>query len=319
MEDLLAALRAAAEPTRLRLLALAARGSFYVTELCEILGQSQPRLSRHLKLMTDAGLLERIPEGANVWYALPAGARGDLARDLAARLPSDDALLAADRREAARVVAERARAASESFRKQGVDWDEIRALDLPAEMVEKTLLEHLPDVGLGRMVDIGTGTGRMLELLASRIESGTGIDASKAMLALARARLAREGLGHCGVRQADMYRLPLADSSCDLALMQMVLHYAEDPEGAIAEAARVLRPGGRLLVIDLLAHTRQEIVQRFAHRWPGFGRDSVEKMLIANGLRPGPMLTVKAALPVAIWPSERLAAATPEQFAELAV
>lgn len=319
VEDLLAALRAAAEPTRLRLLALAGRGSFYVTELCEILGQSQPRLSRHLKLMTDAGLLERIPEGANVWYALPAGAGGDFARTLVARLPTDDPLLAADRREAARVVAERARAASESFRKQGVDWDEMRALDLPAEAVENTLLKHLPDVGLGRMIDIGTGTGRMLELLASRIDSGIGIDASKAMLALARARLAREALWHCGVRQADMYRLPLADSSCDLAVMQMVLHYAEDPEGAIAEAARVLRPGGRLLVIDLLAHTRHEIVQRFAHRWPGFGRDSVEKMLIANGLRPGPMLTVKAALPVAIWPSERLAAATPEQFAELAV
>jgi len=319
VEDLLAALRAAAEPTRLRLLALAARGAFCVTELCEILGQSQPRLSRHLKLMTDAGLLERIPEGANVWYALPTGAGGGLARDLAARLPADDPLLAADRREAARVVAERARAASESFRKQGADWDEMRALDLPAQAVESSLLAHLPASGLGRLVDIGTGTGRLLELLAPRVDSGIGIDASKAMLALARARLAREGLSHCSVRQADMYRLPLADASCDLAVMQMVLHYAEDPDGAIAEAVRVLRPGGRLLVIDLLAHKRHEIVQRFAHRWPGFGRDAMERMLAANGMRPSAMLTIKAALPVAIWPSQRTASATTKRVAELAV
>jgi ubiquinone/menaquinone biosynthesis C-methylase UbiE len=319
VEDLLAALRAAAEPTRLRLLALTARGAFCVTELCEILGQSQPRLSRHLKLMADAGILERIPEGANVWFALPAGAVGGLARDLAARLPTDDALLAADRREAARVVAERARVASETFRKQGADWDEMRALELPAQMVEDSLLAHLPSGGLGRLVDIGTGTGRLLELLAPRIDSGIGIDASKAMLALARARLAREGVGHCSVRQADMYRLPLTDASCDVAVMQMVLHYAEDPDGAIAEAARVLRPGGRLLVIDLLAHKRQDTVRRFAHRWPGFGRDAVEQMLAANGLRPGSMLTIKAALPVAIWPAERTAAVAAKKLAEMAV
>ena len=136
MDRLLLALRAAAEPTRLRLLALAARGEFCVMEFTEILGQSQPRLSRHLKLLCDAGLLERVPEGANVWFALPGGTDLALVRDLLARLPPDDPILETDRRQAARVLAERARVASDSFRRQGADWDEMRALDLPAAEVE---------------------------------------------------------------------------------------------------------------------------------------------------------------------------------------
>ena len=131
MERLLASLRAAAEPTRLRLLALAGRGAFCVSEFTEILGQSQPRLSRHLKLLCDCGLLDRVREGANVWFTLPHGDAGALARDLVARLPDDEPILETDRRQAARVLAERARVASESFRRQGADWDEMRALDLP--------------------------------------------------------------------------------------------------------------------------------------------------------------------------------------------
>ena len=212
MERLLASLRAAAEPTRLRLLALASRGPFCVTEFTEILAQSQPRLSRHLKLLCDCGLLERVREGANVWFALPSGCHVSLARELLARLPDDDPILEADRRQAARVLAERARAASESFRRQGADWDEMRALDLPAHKVEAALLRLVPEAGAGRLIDIGTGTGRVLELLAPRVTQGLGVDASRAMLALARARLARAGLTHCAVRLADMYRLPLADA-----------------------------------------------------------------------------------------------------------
>src|SRR3954465_12078129 len=231
MEHLLASLRAAAEPTRLRLLALAARGTFCVTDFTEILGQSQPRLSRHLKLLCDCGLLERVREGANVWFALPTGADGGLPRELVARLPPDDPILEADRRQAARVLAERARIASESFRNKGADWDEMRALDLPAQAVEDALLRLAPSVERGRLLDIGTGTGRVLELLAPHFRQGLGVDASKQMLALARARLSQPGLGHCAVRLADMYRLPLADASFDTAVLQMVLHYAEDPAG----------------------------------------------------------------------------------------
>ena len=301
MERLLANLRAVAEPTRLRLLALAARGSFCVMEFTEILGQSQPRLSRHLKLLCDSGLLDRVREGANVWFALPQGEDGALARDLIARLPGDDAILESDRRQAARVLAERARIASESFRSKGADWDEMRALDLPAQAVETALLGLAPDDADGRLLDIGTGTGRVLELLAPHFRQAVGVDASKPMLALARARLAKPGLAHCSVRLADMYRLPLADASFDTAVLQMVLHYAEDPAGAVAEAARVLRPGGRLIVIDLASHARDDLTAKRAHRWPGFSDTSIHRLLSAAGLNPGAAVTIPGPLDVRVW------------------
>jgi len=298
MDPLLTALRAAAEPTRLRLLALAARGAFCVMEFTEILGQSQPRLSRHLKLLCDAGLLERVREGANVWFGLPSDA--GLIQELLARLPEDDPVLSADRRGAARVLAERARVASESFRRQGADWDEMRALGLPAADVEAAVLRLLPGSRLGRMLDIGTGTGRMLELLAPRISAGLGVDASRAMLALARARLAKPALAHCAVRQADMYRLPLS-GGYDVVLLQMVLHYAEDPGAALAEAARVLAPGGRLVVVDIAKHGRSDLVARLAHRWPGFDDDEMQAAFDQVGLTPAAPLRVPGPLEVRLW------------------
>ncbi len=309
MDPLLAALRACAEPTRLRLLALAARGAFCVVELTEILGQSQPRLSRHLKLLCDAGVLERVREGANVWFGLPPEA--GLVQDILSRLPEDDPVLAADRRAAARVLAERARVASESFRRQGADWDEMRALGLPAVDVEEALLALLPGPRLGRVLDIGTGTGRLLELLAPRVQSGLGVDASRAMLALARARLARTGLGHVSVRQADMYRLPLA-GYFDVIVLQMVLHYAEDPAAALAEAARVLAPGGRLIVIDLAGHDRDALLGRLAHRWPGFDDATMCGLLAGAGVVPGAPAVVPGPIDVKLWPATMpFPAATP--------
>ncbi len=319
MDALLAALRAAAEPTRLRLLALAARGAFCVTELTEILGQSQPRLSRHLKLLCESGLLSREREGANAWFALPTGPDGALAREIAAHLAENDAILEADRRQAARVLAERARAANERFRRQGADWDEMRALDLPAPAVEAALLSLIPENDGARLLDIGTGTGRVLELLAPRVAQGLGVDASKAMLALARARLARGGLTHCGVRLADMYRLPLADASFDIAVLQMVLHYAEDPAGVLAEASRVLRPDGRLIVIDLARHGRDDIAAKLAHRWPGFSDAAMAELLAEAGLSDDPPLAVPGPLEVRLWPATRRADATASLFHALAV
>lgn len=303
MEDVLTALRACAEQTRLRLLALAARGAFCVMEFTEILGQSQPRLSRHLRLLGEAGLLEREREGANVWFSLPGAdtVPGSLARGVLAQLPPDDPVLAADRRQAARVLAERARIASESFRKKGADWDEMRALDLPAAAVEQALLDLLPAASLGRMLDVGTGTGRMLELLAPRISNGLGVDASRAMLALARARLAKPGLTHCIVRLADMYRLPLPDGGIDLVVLQMVLHYAEDPAAALAEAARVLRPGGRLVVVDLAAHDRAAAIQRLAHRWPGFADAAMHALFTDAGLSTARTVSVPGPMTVCLW------------------
>ena len=319
MEDLLASLRAAAEPTRLRLLALAGRGAFCVTDFTEILGQSQPRLSRHLKLLCDCGLLDREREGANVWFALPHGEAGALARDLVARLPDDDPILEADRRLAARVLAERARAASESFRRQGADWDEMRALDLPAAAVEEALLRLVPEPDAGRLLDIGTGTGRVLELLAHHISQGIGVDASKAMLALARSRLARADLTHCSVRLADMYRLPLQENSFDIAVLQMVLHYAEDPPGVLAEAARVLRPGGRLLVVDLARHEQDAVLTRFAHRWPGFDDAAMRSLLGDAGFETTEVLDIPGPLAVRIWVATRAADAPVAQSRELAI
>jgi SAM-dependent methyltransferase len=309
METLLTELRACAESTRLRILALTARGSFCVMEFTEILGQSQPRLSRHLRLLCEAGLLERLREGANVWFALPPSdsQAGGLVRAVLERLPEDDDTLAADHRQAARVLAERARIASESFRRTGADWDEMRALDLPAQAVEAAVLAALPRTGpqqsIGRLLDIGV------------VVAATGIDASRAMLALARSRLSKPGMTHCSVRLADMYRLPMADATFDVVVLQMVLHYAEDPEGAIAEAARVLRPGGTLLVIDLALHAVTPASSRLAHRWPGFADARIVTMFDSAGLTAGDVTAVPGAgaLEVRLWSALRtpaLAAAT---------
>jgi SAM-dependent methyltransferase len=315
MEHLLSGLRACAEPTRLRILALVARGTFCVMEFTEILGQSQPRLSRHLRLLGEAGLLERTREGANVWFALPApeSDAGSLARAVLARLPEDDQVLAADRRQAARVLAERARIATESFQKRGAEWDEMRALELPAADVESALLDLLPQ-RMGKLLDIGTGTGQMLELLAPRISAGIGLDASRAMLALARARLSRPGLTHCAMRLGDMYRLPMPDASFDHVVLQMVLHYAEDPKAALAEAVRVLRPGGTLVVIDLAPHDNADCLTRLAHRWPGFS-DARMAELFGTELATPEAVVVPGPLEVRLWSAQRHAA--PVEFSLL--
>ena len=304
MQDVLSQLRGAAEPTRLRLLALCARGAWCVTELVAILGQSQPRLSRHLKLLVEAGLLTRSPEGANAWFQMAPDA--DLARQILARLPEEDPLLAADRRAAARLAAERARIASDSFRSHGADWDETRALGLPAEALETALLQALPKGRLGRLLDIGCGTGGLLEKLSPRIEEGLGVDASRDMLALARSRLTERGLTHIAVRQADMYRLPLPDAAFDAVTLHMVLHYAEDPAAALAEAARVLRPGGRLLILDLAPHERTDLLTSYAHRWPGFDDAAIGGWLGGAGCTAPRVSTIPAGLALRLWSAERL-------------
>jgi SAM-dependent methyltransferase len=306
MDTLLAQLRAAAEPTRLRLLALCARGAWCVSDLVAILGQSQPRLSRHLKLLAEAGLLERIPEGANAYFRVPETA--DLARSLIARLPEEEPLLAADRRAAARLAAERARAASDAFRREGADWDEMRALGLPSDAVEGAILAALPS-RVGRLLDIGTGTARLPELLAPRAEAVVGIDASREMLALARARLAERSLGgSVAVRQADMYRLPFADLAFDTVTLQMVLHYAEDPAAVLAEAVRVLAPGGLLLVVDLAPHGLAEVMTRHAHRWPGFDDAALAGWSGSAGAAAQRLRELPGPVPVRLWTIRRIPA-----------
>jgi ArsR family transcriptional regulator len=254
-----------------------------------------------LRLLTEAGLLERTREGVNAWYVLAQGDMGGLARDVLRRADTEDPVLAADRRGAARVLAERAREASEKFRRAGADWDEMRALDLPAAEVEAALLSLLGDARLGRALDVGTGTGRLLELLAPRLECGLGIDASRTMLALARVRLAKPEFSNLSVRLADMYALPLHDAAFDTVLLQMVLHYAEDPAQVIAEAARVLAPGGRLVIVDLAAHDRADLRERLAHRALGFSDEAVDALVADAGLRAVRAVSVPGPLSVRIW------------------
>jgi len=306
MEQVLAQLRAAAEPTRLRLLALCGAAQLCVSDLVEVLGQSQPRLSRHLRLLTEAGLLERVPEGPHVYFRLPAaGAAAELARTLLGQLPADDAQLAADARAAARLAADRARAATASFTRDGADWEEARALGLATSDIEAKLLNLLPRARAGSFLDIGTGTGRLLQVMAPRVDQALGIDASKAMLALARARISEKKLTNCSVRLADMYRLPLADGSFDLVALQMVLHHAADPAAALAEAARVLAPCGTLVVVDLARHGRA-----LGHQHPGFSREQVTRWLEAADMAPARFGIVGGQLDVAIWTATRVAAAT---------
>jgi len=307
MKTLLRQLRAAAEPTRLRLLSLAAENELCVAELTQILRQSQPRLSRHLKLLADADLLERTRDGSHVFFRLPDSQAGRLVRTLLARIADDDATRQADRRQAARVVAERARLASESFRRDGADWDELRALRLPASAIEAALLAALPDRA-GRVLDIGTGTGRLLEVLAPRAEEMVGVDASRAMLALARDRIARRKL-KASVRLGDMYRLPFEARGFDTVTLQMVLHYADDPAAALAEAARMVAPGGRLAVVDLAPHARTDMMRARAHVHAGFEDDSISGWFAAAGLRPEGATPVAGPLEVRVWSAGRRVAA----------
>ncbi len=307
LDDFLAGLRAAAEPTRLRLLALCAEGELTVSELTEILGQSQPRVSRHLKLMVEAGLLERIREGTWAFYRLTGGDAGTrLGRRLVDMIPGDDAALALDRERLGAVKQARAGRAQAYFRKNAARWNEIRKLYVAEAEVEKALLEAMPMEGVGDFLDIGTGTGRILELFGDKVERGLGIDLSREMLALARANLERAGRRNCRVRHGDMYKLPVPSASFDAVAIHQVLHYADDTAAAIAEAARVLRQGGRLVIVDFAPHDLEFLRLEHAHRRLGFSDDEVEGWCRAAGLVPeGTVHLPGDPLTVTIWTVRR--------------
>ena len=307
LDRLLNALRAAGEITRLRLLALCADGELTVTELTRILGQSQPRVSRHLKLLCEAGLLERFQEGTWAFYRLaPDEAGGEIARLLCTQLADDDPTVARDRARLSDVKRARAERAARYFRDNAVRWDELRALYVSESEVEAALLDA---IGRGRresLLDIGTGTGRILELAADRFRRGVGVDLSYEMLQLARVRLADAALHHCQARHADMYRLPFADESFDTAVCHMVLHFADAPADAIAEAARVLKPGGCLILVDFAPHDYETLRSEHAHRRLGFAEREVAAWCRASGLQPrAPCLLPGDPLTVALWSAER--------------
>jgi ubiquinone/menaquinone biosynthesis C-methylase UbiE len=279
------ALKAAGEETRLRIVALLAEAELTVSDLTDILRQSQPRISRHLRLLAEAGLVERFREGS--WAFFRLGERGGaaaLARELAARLDPQDTTIARDRERLASVRAARAAAAQKYFARHAAEWDRIRKLHVADASVEEAIRAALADRPFRSLLDLGTGTGRMLELFGPDIERGLGLDMSLDMLALARARLDRAGLRHCSVRQGDIYNLPLAKDSFDVVIIHQVLHFLDDGARAISEAARVLRPSGRLLVVDFAPHDLEFLRDEHAHRRLGFAPETISGWLTAAGL-----------------------------------
>ncbi len=285
----LAALEAAGESTRLRLLALLAEAELTVSELVTILGQSQPRVSRHLKLLVEAGLVERHREGAWAFFtAADRGAGAALVRDILGRIDPEDAILRADGARLAEARRSRAAAAETYFAAQAPNWDRVRALHVSEERVEAAVLEAVGEAPVRALLDLGTGTGRMLEILAPRAARAVGIDGSHAMLNLARLRVERGSLRNVQLRQGDIYALPVERDGYDLVVVHQVLHYLDEPARALREAARVLRPGGRLLVVDFAPHADETLRVAHAHRRLGFARAEIDGFLRDAGLEPLP-------------------------------
>jgi ubiquinone/menaquinone biosynthesis C-methylase UbiE/DNA-binding transcriptional ArsR family regulator len=279
-------LKAAGESTRLRILALLAESELTVSDLTEILRQSQPRISRHLKLLAEADLVERHREGAWAFFRMAeSGASGEVARELIARLDAQDRIVTRDRERLAAVRQARADAAQDYFRAHAAQWDRIRKLHAPDEAVEAAIVSTLGEKPVRSLLDLGTGTGRMLELFGSSIERGLGIDMSKDMLSLARARLDRAGLKNCSVRQGDIYDVDVPDNTFDAVIIHQVLHFLTDGGRAIREAARVLAPGGRLLVIDFAPHDLEFLREEHAHHRLGFAPETVSQWMDAAGLK----------------------------------
>ena len=295
--------QALADPSRLRIVALLRNMELSVGELAQVLGQSQPRVSRHLRILADAGIVERRKEGSWVFLTLvDPGHSGPLFVLLDAW--ADGLTAGAFRDDAARLEAvrgDRAEAAARYFAVHAEAWDSIRSLHVAESEVERAIDEVLGDKPLGRLIDIGTGTGRMIELFGRRADQAVGVDRSSEMLRLARVKLEAAGIAS-SLRQGDMYALPLANHSADSVIIHQVLHYAPSPAAAIAEAARVLAPGGTLLVVDFAPHEREELRDRDAHVRLGFDDVSMTGWFNAAGLSVNHVEHLKGGeLTVTLW------------------
>jgi ubiquinone/menaquinone biosynthesis C-methylase UbiE len=311
----LAALRAIAEPTRLRIVALLQHGECSVTDLCEILGQSQPRISRHLRLLHEAGVITRHREGTWAFHRLantPA-----LSPLIAAAIPDrEDHTLRIDLERLGEVRVRRAAAADDHFAAVAPLWDTERSLLVGDDIIEARLLNTVGEGPFDTVVDVGTGTGRMLELLAQRARRLIGLDANHTMLSVARANLERAGIHHAELHHGDLHNPPVGVDGGDLVIVHQVLHHLDDPDRSLTHIARLVRPGGRLVIVDLAPHSDEKMRTHHAHRRLGFSTEQIDGWLAEAGcteptvdtLRPESGTTDR--LTVMIWTAERLAEAS---------
>jgi ubiquinone/menaquinone biosynthesis C-methylase UbiE len=297
-----------ADPTRLRILVLLRAMELSVGEIAQVLGQSQPRVSRHVKILIDAGLAERRKEGSWVFVSLGARARVEPLFQLLDRWSEldGDTPTAADAARLAAVRADRAAAAERYFASHAEEWDALRSLHVAESEVEAAIGRALDDASIGRLIDIGTGTGRMIELFGRGATQSLGIDRSPEMLRLARVKLAQAGLDAVELRQGDMYSLPLPSGSAETVIIHQVLHYAQNPAAAVSEAARLLTPGGRLLIVDFAPHEREELRSRDAHVRLGFADEAILKYFEEAGLQGRVVEHLKGGeLTVTLWLGEQ--------------
>lgn len=303
-------LRAAGEVTRARILALLAHGELSVGELTQVLNQSQPRLSRHLKFLTGAGLVERLPEGAWVFYRLPVEGRARALVDtLNAAIDPEDSDIRRDRARLAEVKSERAGAATEYFSRVADDWDKLRALHYSEADIEKAVLAAAGAGPFDLVIDFGTGTGRMLALFAAKARRVEGIDLSHQMLTVARSKLQEAGAGNASVRHGDATATPYPDDSASLVIIHQVLHFLDDPARALNEAARVLKPGGKLVVVDFAPHTLEHLRTDHAHRHLGVSEEDLERWGEKAGLAVKSAKTFRSpdgdkGIAVTVWSAE---------------
>ncbi|MBB5771012.1 ArsR family transcriptional regulator [Brevundimonas vesicularis] len=301
------ALRAAGEPTRLRLLSLLAGEELSVMEMSRILDQSQPRVSRHLKLMTDAGLIERFPDGARVYYRLSHDAQARRLIDTVLDILADDAG-EADHRRLDEVRKDREEAAVSYFEQVAPQWDRLRSLYVSESAVEAALEKAVGPGPFERVVDLGTGSGRMLTLFGKKAKMSVGLDLSQNMLNIARTNVTKAGVEQVELRHGDIFATRLPAASADLVIVHQVLHYLSDPSAAVAEAARLVSPNGRLVIIDFAPHDFEHMREAHQHRRLGFADSEINGWLLDGGLTPSAPIALPhdaEGLTVTIWTAER--------------
>lgn len=273
-------LRAAAESTRIRLLVILSHNELTVSEITEITQISQPRVSRHLKLMCDGGLLDRVQEGAWVFYRVSNQSESaGLVKALLAFIPEQDLQIQSDLKRVEMIRGRHAKRAKDFFEKNAGDWDKIRKIYFNVPEVEQCMIDAVKGMQIDDMLDLGTGTGRMLEVFSPYIKRGMGIDHNQQMLNIARSQLEENNINHCQVRSGDINQVSLPNSSVDLITIHHVLHFLNDPKAVLQEAARLLKPKGKLIVVDFSPHDNEFFREEYAHRRLGFSDKEIKQWI----------------------------------------